>query len=265
MTLLTGLRSHWKLDETSGTSPDAHGSTSLAEINAVGSGTGKILGARVFVASNGGRLMAASNADLQMGDEDFSGAIWVKLASKSSRQGIMVKGVNGSGGEWWLEYDNSADRFIFYVCATSGFGGVTGATANTLGSPSTGTWYLLAGGHNATANETWISVDAGTPDTASFSSGVYAGTGNFELGSYSEFALNFDGTLDEASLWGRDVRADLSTLYNGGAGLPYSSFGGFGVTVTPAQLEMTLTLNDPVIMIENPLAIGQRLGGIRYV
>jgi hypothetical protein len=52
VSLLTGLVSYWKLDEASGDALDAHASNDGADVNTVGSGTGKIGNARSFNGSD---------------------------------------------------------------------------------------------------------------------------------------------------------------------------------------------------------------------
>ena len=233
MSLLTGLISAWELNEASGNALDSHGSNTLTDNNTVGSGTGLVYGtARDFEATDGEYLSRASNASLQTGDIDFSLGACVKFGSKGATRVVLGKWPATGSFEYLLYYDSGADRFSFAVSSTgSGNPGEFAAVAaNNLGAPSVGVWYHLVAWHDATANQIGIAVNAGTPNTTAHSGGVRAGTAPLNVGRNDDGDTNFwDGLIGPVRIWKRVLTSQERTdLYNGGAGLAYSAFGGGG-------------------------------------
>lgn len=227
MSLLTNLVSAWELDEASGTRFDSHGSNDLTDNNTVGSGTGLVHGtAADFEADNSETLSHANNSSLQTGDIDFTFEAWVKAETLSSSSYPELLGMwsNADGQrDYSLFYHSGHSRFGFAVTSDGFQSSAVGVEANNLGAPSTGTWYQVIGWHDAANNQLGIAVNAGTPDTLSHSAGVHAGTDTFAVGG-KRF---WDGLIGPVRFWKRVLTSQERTdLYNGGAGLAYSSFGG---------------------------------------
>ena len=161
MGLQAGLKAYWKLDESSGTRIDSHGSNDLADNNTVGSATGKIGNAADFVEANTEFLSIADNADLSTGDEDMSITCWVNLDDLAGEHRILSKWT--SQVEYLLEEGSTADRFRWWVGDGSGNNNVV---ANTHGATSAGAWAFIFAYVDAAANELGISVNDGGVDTA---------------------------------------------------------------------------------------------------
>ncbi len=212
-TLNTSLISYWKLDEASGTRVDSEPTGTpqdLADNGSTVSTTGKINSAGQFTAASNQFLNRSDSADLSVGDIDFTLACWVYLDTKPSEEYIVSKGT----GEYYIRYKGSTDRF------EATFEGSVVATANTLGSPSTATWYLVIAWHDSVNNLVGISVNAGTADTTSWSSGVSDGTSVFNIGTViNNTSFDFDGRIDEVGFWKKVLTgAERTELYNAGAG-----------------------------------------------
>jgi hypothetical protein len=227
MSLLTSLVSHWALTEASGTRADSHGTNDLADNSTVASGSGFGGNVADFELNFAEFLDHADNADLSTGDIDFTLAAWVNLESKDAfaDQVIIGKASAVPVQEYMLRYDGGQDRFRWIVLDSSNSVGSVTFSATT---PSTGTWYLVVAWHDAAANQIGISVNAGTAATTSWTTGVRDGAGEFALGREGGRNTDyFDGLMWGASLWKRVLTSQERTdLYNGGAGLPYASFGG---------------------------------------
>lgn len=225
MALIDNLVSYWKLDEASGNALDSHGSNDLTETSGtIAATSGKISGCRDFEAIDTEYFTRASNSDLQVGDIDFSFAMWINPESISSFPTFLSKDTGASREYGFLINDSDSNRVRFAISA-DGSGLVT-VTATNFGSLSTGTWYFVAGGHNATSNEIWVAINAGTPNTQAHSGGVFTGTSNFAIGARPDGSIHYDGLIDEVGFWKRDIRSDLAALYNGGAGLAYPFVSG---------------------------------------
>jgi len=227
VSLLTNLISYWALDEASGTRVDLHGGHDLTDNNSVGAGTGLVYGtAADFDAASNQFLTLSDHADLSVGDIDFTLAAWVKLADKGTNRDVAGKG-DSDDQEYSLQYIAANDRFKFTVYTSTGFAGATTVSADAFGSPSTGTWYLVVGWHDATENEIAIRVNLQS-DAASHTTGSYDSNASFAIGiANTNFPGYMDGLIGPVMFWKRRLTLDeLNELYNGGAGLPYAAFSG---------------------------------------
>ena len=236
MAITDNLVSYWKLDEASGNALDAHGSNNLTDNNTVGAATGKVSGARDFESSSTQYFSHGSNSDFVCGDIDVTWACWVQLESKTSDMVVFAKLDRAEAFPYVCKYVSSSDRFVF----TANTGGATTVTANNFGSPSTVTWYYIVVWHDSVANTINIRVNNGTADSASFSAGLndtFQSSTPFGIGAQFIFQsgeVTWDGLIDEFGFWkGRCLSgAELTTLYNGGAGLAYPFSAGSGTTIT---------------------------------
>lgn len=228
MSLLTNLVSYWKLDEASGNALDSHSTNTLTEngTGGIASVAGKIVNARDFEFGDVDYFSLASNADVSLGDEDFTWAAWVNLESKPGALLTILSKYSSTTAEYALFWYNPTDRFAF-ECA--GAGGANDAFANNFGAPTIGEWNHVVCWHDSVNNLLGISVNAGTADTVAYTHGVGTNAADFTLGKYGSLGFGFDGLIDEVGLWKRVLTSQERTdLYNGGAGLSYDSFGGGG-------------------------------------
>ena len=225
------ITSWWDLDEVAGGRADASGSNNLTDNNTVTFTTGKKGNAADFTRANSEYLSVADNSTLDAGDIDLTLGCWVKLDSKPASMGIMGKWDGDT--EYILYYNTSSDRLQFIVNDGSGN---TLVNADTLGSPSTGTWYFIMAWHDEANDTINIQVNNGGVDSEAHSTGIKVGTGTFTLGRFS--ASNyFDGQIDSPFLAKDLFTSDEKTwLYNDGAGRSYHE------TVNRDKLSQTFTL-----------------------
>lgn len=224
-----GLRAkavaYWRLDESS----DGTGAVTrkdwtlrgndLTDNNTVPSTAGKIVRAGLFTSANSEYLSRADNADLSMGDVDFTLAGWVYLASKTAEMTCLGKDGGGTNREYSVRYDNTQDRFRFYATPDGTGASVKNAQADTFGSPSTATWYFLIAEHDHTNDTLKISVNNGTANSAAITGGVFDGTAEFDLGRLSSAGSYWNGRLDGWGVYKSLLTAqEKAWLYNGGAG-----------------------------------------------
>jgi hypothetical protein len=225
MALIDNLISCWELDEASGDALDAHGSNTLTANNSPGAASGVISGCRTFNGTNQ-FFSADSSASLEFGDTDFMICGWLNIASNATNQSAIGKWDTNSKREYRLSYSTVADRFRFEV-SPDGTNQVT-VSANVLGSPSTSTWYWVVGYHSAAANEIGISVNNGTFTTATHSTGIYVSNAAFRIGNLVTAGSNlWNGSIDQCLAFNAIKSAgDLTSIYNSGSGLAYSSWAG---------------------------------------
>jgi hypothetical protein len=225
-TLLTGLVSMWKMDET-GTSAvrvDSHGANDLIATSSVGSGAGKISNAAHFTGT-GDRLEVASNTGLQTGPVDYTVAFWVNLDINTAPMTIMNKaGVSGQD-EYVVSYKPAPiDRFVLEVYAGGAYANVN---ADSAGSPTVGQWYLIVAWHNQAATTINIQVNNGVVDSFTPVPPVFSGASDVIVGTYGPgIGAMLSGLVDEAAFWKNHIvsPADRTALYFAGSGLPFSDW-----------------------------------------
>jgi concanavalin A-like lectin/glucanase superfamily protein len=246
--LIDNLISYWKLDEASGDALDAHGTNDLTETSGtIASATGKIGNARDFESADTEYFEIADNADLSTGDIDFTIAAWVNLESLTNGTIASKYETVGNQREYLFFYNANDhvtnNRFSFAVSSDGTGAALVTIDANNFGAPSTGTWYHVVAWHDSVSNQIGISVNAGTPDTASHSAGVFNSTTPFRLGAIFAGGGQFyqlDGLLDEVGFWKRVLTSQERTdLYNGGSGLSYDDFDAGGDTFTASAAVTT--------------------------
>lgn len=213
--LLTSLIAHWRLDEASGVRADAHGGNALTDNNTTGQAAGKLGNAALFVAANQESLSSGDNADLSMGDIDFTIAGWVYFTT-TAFAGLAGKWGPGPVLEYLVYFDGTNIRF--HVSANGG-SNVSVANSHTI---SAGVWYFFVAWHDSVANTINLSVNNNTPASVSHSGGVFNGDAAFCLGRNEEGLSWLNGRLDSVSIWKRLLTAaERTQLYNSGNGLDY--------------------------------------------
>lgn len=241
MALLSGLQAYWAMDVSSGNVPDSTANANtLVNNNGVTYGAGLINNAAIFAST--AYLEAASSASLSPA-ADISMSFWVKmnnLPSPSSRMIALNK--DGPYG-FFLSRNKTGDGhlsyFSPYINATSAASALEyrqTTPANSAGDIiSTGVWHHLAFTYQGSTGTGIVYVDGvqSTPDvegahainTNSNPVDLAGTNATYTNGGYYTFQ-EFDGDIDEMGIWNRVLSAaEITQLYNGGAGLAYP-FGG---------------------------------------
>jgi hypothetical protein len=231
MGLLTNLVSYWKFDESSGNASDSNGSNTLTNTNTATFGAGKI--------NNGTSLARVSSqyftiADASQSGLDITGDMtiqaWVKPATLTAATyyPILTK-FAASNVSYLLRFYGDTLRMT-----TSSDG--TAETGNIIASSiSTGSFIHIVMVYTASSGSVtaYINGSAQTPVTG-FSTSIYNGTGALGVGALGAGADTnfFDGMVDEVGIWNRALTAaEVTQLYNGGAGLAYPLSSGSGFMI----------------------------------
>lgn len=219
----TDLIAHWKLNEASGTRNDSHGTNHLTSNNNVASDTGKIGNAAKFTRASETWLSIADNADLSMGDIDFTIAFWayIDTLSVGNPQDCISKWDFFAGREEYLCRFNASNKFEFFVRDAANANTVSIASTTSI---SAATWYFVMMWHDSVGNTINVSVDNGTANSLGHSGGVRNSLSDFQLGRLTNTSTTalLGGRLDSVSIWKRLLTGtEKSNLYNGGAGLDY--------------------------------------------
>jgi hypothetical protein len=224
--LLNDLYAYYKLDEASGDAVDALGNRlDLQNFGqTIGTTTGKINGGRLWNSGSSAWFSESDTTTFSPGAQHFSFSVWVNLTNLvqgSGDTGILVK------------TGTTTDReYIFYFRVSTGKWGLLCAVDDTHWTlmeysiaPVAGSWYHCAGGWDG--SKIWLNINHAGRQTADFAGPIQASTSsNFMIGLEAGSDSPFSGIMDEIGFWmGRDLTdAEVSQLYNGGAGLPFESF-----------------------------------------
>jgi hypothetical protein len=220
--LLANLISYWKLDETGTvTRNDSKGSNHLATGNLPGSTTGKINLAAQFQAAVPHYLSIPSNTSLQV-TSDFTWSLWVKLTTIPPYSVILGKTVPGAGNMDYLIQHAAGYGFVFQVNDNATVAVSVGTDA------ALGVWYHVVAWWDSADQKLRLRINDATTYVSTMTSplvqtanALYFGTGDSGAG----LADYLNGVLDEVGFWKRKLNAsEITALYNGGAGLPLTSF-----------------------------------------
>jgi hypothetical protein len=215
--LLTNLVAYWKLDESSGTRIDSHGSNNLTDNNTVGSATGKIGNAASFVSANEEYLSIPTSSFSASFTDEASLNLWV-------RRDLDIPLTPATSAFLKLEADAASDNHYPFtdnndyirIFRTSRF------TINPRlsGVPDRTVWHMLT-----------ITTTPGTNGYKIYQNGILeyqnSGQATVSLGTTLFFgtgtaAFYYGGLFDEVGLWSRALTAsEITQLYNSGSGLTY--------------------------------------------
>lgn len=221
-TLLDGLISYWEMDEAANsTRVDSHGSNDLADPTNCGTRAGiNSTTAADFAGTPTDYLLLASGSetDFRFGSGSWSWLTWVLFDTTAA--GPVIMKYAGSGSREFALFRETASDVAFYMSPN---GTTVSGVARISSGISTGVWHLFYCYYNG--SEIGISLDNGTPVTASYSGGQYAGTTEIRFGDWSASTSELDGGLQKVGFWNRVLGADdVTAYYNSGNGLVYADF-----------------------------------------
>lgn len=219
MPVIDNLVFSLSMDDASGNATDDHSTNDFTETGgAIASAAGMVSTSREFVNTDGRRFSLADNAEISTGDIDWSFELWVYFADNTQRKTLVGKDDVG-GRDYAFYYQASGTPSLELW-----IDGTTAGTVVKTFTPTVNIWYHVACGHSAASNELWISVNADTPTTAATSGPAIDSSSPLQVGAkaYSGFEEFHNGRLDEVRMYKRDIRSDLSWMYNSGSGRSYA-------------------------------------------
>ncbi len=220
---LSQLISHWKLNESTETRFDSHGTNNLEDNNGVALGTGLFGDAALFTAASSQWLSVESNPSLQTGDVNFTLCAWVKASDLTENRTILSKfNADDSNREYDLYYDADLETFAFRV--SSNGEDEFPVFAQSLGQPNENTWYFICAWHDATNDKLNIQVNNLVPNSIDYALGVFASEAALNVGrnATSAGSAHWEGLIESVSFFKRVLTPEeRAFLYNNGTGLAY--------------------------------------------
>lgn len=230
MALTDNLISYWKLDESSGNAADSVGSNTLTNNNTVTYSAGKI--------NNGANFVAASTQWLSAGNvinnpTALSISLWVK-GTAGVHETFLAKVANSAGGNSGYTLGIVAGGSAYTLLQTNG---TTYAQRKNTTTIFDGTnWHHIVWTWDGTKNADSsagqvVYVDGSSAGDAEGGSsgtvGSMSNTDSFNLGREDGGNFYLNSSIDEVGIWSRALTsAEVTSLYNGGAGFAYPFAGG---------------------------------------
>lgn len=219
MALDTNLVAYWKLD---GNSNDALGTYNGTDTNVTyASGNGIINQGANITGTAGDGIVVADNAVFDAGSVKTCSA-WFKWDTQTSNDIIIGKygdfatGANYQNGWFFQSVSGTGFRVACYNDAGVGF------THSATTQPSNGSW-THAVIQIDTANSLlkfYVNGSKVGSDLAISGTFTFNNTSNLWFGK--SVGDMYDGSIDEVGIWSRVLSdAEITQLYNGGAGLAY--------------------------------------------
>jgi hypothetical protein len=212
-TLLTGLISYWKFDESSGTLDDIHGANDGTNDGATYSITGKINTALGFTASETDYVNIGNPTNLQL---TSAGSIscWAYTTGSTGSvilsKGTLANGLNGyilafSSGKLTAIIGNASNAAQAESVATSTYNVYNHCVM---------TW-------NATTLTVYLNGVSASVEGLTAASSTY----NLKIGADESGSFWANGAIDEIAIWNITLTAgQVAALYNSGSGKAYSTF-----------------------------------------
>lgn len=270
MALDTDLVSYWKLEESgANTRVDSHGSNDLtAAASALNTANGIIDNA--FNGANGSsidtELAVADNGTLSFSTK-FSISTWIFQPDTFGvlpNSSIATKWLYNTQGEWSMQTNAGAGTQLHCLIASALDDGGGNLGTTTGANFVENTWYHIVmvfdgdGATNADRLKVYIN---NVMDTLSFTGTIPSvmqnGTADFVIGKWPGLNRNWFGYIDETAIWSRALSgAEVTELYNGGAGLEYP-FSSGDFTLTADQASFTLTGQATGLKAGRKLTAGQ--------
>ena len=206
------------------------------------------------------QLIRASNQYLTRADgaewvigAGFTAAGWIYRDAAGATTYITGKYASGQR-EWSL--NASATNLLAGRLSSDGNTAQTILTS-TLSVASTATWMFVSLRYDSAQSgaELALNKNAETKQTAAHAGGIFNGTSAVRLGA-SDFAItsSMDGRMDSWGYWSRGLSdAEITSLYNGGAGHIYSSLTAGLKTGLIAWYDLQETSGDRLDSTDNNL------------
>lgn len=184
-----------------------------------------------FVRANSQSASIASNASLVITNQttDFTIALWVNMTLINVNQGLAGKwGGSNATNEYLVDYEVGTTSFNFFTGTGTGSNVIS---ATNFGPATIGRWNFVVAQQNSSTKAMTISVNLGTANSLTYTTGAQAATTNFVVGTAG--AAFASAAIDCLGFWksaqgagGLLSAAQLSRLYKGGVGMAARDLDG---------------------------------------
>jgi len=199
---------YWKSD-TNGSYPDSAGDNNGSITGATFVDSGKINGSYSYDGNDGINV-----GNISLNGIDFSIGMWAKKDINGNSYRLMGQGTALAGqGLEVAVISNGAVRMAFY-------GGANTDTGTNLWTDTSNYHHIVVTWDHSTKRRVIYfdnSVELNATDSQ-----TYSGTGELYIGRRYDATTQFEGDIDEVSIWNRTLTpAEVETMWNSGNGLQY--------------------------------------------
>lgn len=201
---LTNLKADWTLDE-SGTLVDVQNGYNMARSGTTTTTSGAL--GNAFSVSGAGYASVADNADLSVGDVDWSIEFTMRPSSIGGLDAVV-----GKGTDWLFYLTTGASGSLMWQQSGSD------TLQTTSASMAINTTYHIVAVFRASDNNGKVYIN-GTQNKSQTVGVATDGSGAFIIGAYNtSTAFPYSGWIDNIRFWKRELDSTAVTfLYNGGA------------------------------------------------
>lgn len=234
MAITDNIQAYFKFNESSGNAADSTANANTLTNNATATFTAGKLNNALTLASASSQFMSRTSAScvgIDFNATDFSINCWVNFTTLPSSSVMNICGKFESTNRQYEFALYSPSAGVYHLIATIGLGADTADQQDVVWTPSTGTWYMVTFRYTNATTKGDFSVNGSAQGAqVTFANALASDVSDFRVGK--EFTGNFmNGQIDELGLWNRRITdAEITSLYNGGAGLSYpftSTIGPF--------------------------------------
>lgn len=227
--LTTGIVSYWSFNSDA---TDAKGTNNGTLTNSASVVAGGILSNCLNLSSGQMWVSVADNNSLSFGngstDLPFSYSFWVK-PTNFSQNSWMISKRNLNQNEYQVTVNVTTGTVGFAIMSLNGSNSIGTTSTETL---TAGQWKHIVVTYTGNSLASGLKIYFNgvlctlTPSSAGSYVAMNNGTSVVGIGSWAQFPTSgVIGLMDEVGLWSIELsQAQVSRLYNGGAGLAYSSF-----------------------------------------
>jgi hypothetical protein len=230
MSLLTNLLAYWKLDESSGDAVDAGGGGITLTNTNVTYSAGLIGNGADFNSATDHLSSTTTAFDFDKAAA-FSISCWVDFVALSSNQFIFSCQGNGAPDyNGWALYHGSSGTVNFDMYRTVSPNSAIGVRTGTGAISTTRAHIVMTKDASAASSSVTIYVN-GVAQSMVIGVDNLTGTISYtgvdpRMGNRGT-SFNLNAQVDEFGIWDRQLTgAEVTALYNAGAGLPFSGFAG---------------------------------------
>jgi lysophospholipase L1-like esterase len=234
---------------------------------------GKIANGANFASAQSQLASVANNADLSVGDIDFTIRAWVYLATLPTTNGIfdlVTKVESGTVRDYRLFVKNTSGTTQFQFYIANGSGTVSGIAVATP-ALSSGKWYHVLAWHDSVNNLVCLQIDNSTIYSTPTTGAPGASYSTVRLGTTGLGGSNLNGKLDEIGFWKRILTIEEKNyLYGVADSFPFK-FGpkydlNFGNIFMVGDSKTVATTDTPTLIGYLPLmATGMNTSYVSWI
>ncbi len=221
--LLNGLVSYWPIDDNPDITRDSEDSNTLVVTGGAINAAGGLFGNGSFGSSGSGRLnLTPAPANLKLGNgASFTFQTWVAGANFAAGQGSFGGQYDGTQpGSSWLVFASGGGAKVIGFSSDSTQKNITSAALIADGT----TWNHVIVGYDASIKTLFMQVNGAARQTAVATADLPSIATAFQMCNDTT-GEPFTGGMCQSAFWNRALStANVTKLYNAGAGFPFSSF-----------------------------------------